>query len=143
MNNNSSIKGNNNNVNYNNFVKHHVNDEKYPEVYKIMHPIVSQMITDMENHYGDIEMTDELFKSMVDGVVERSGLVNPNSPMDNNNMNMADAVPTMARDYRHFEGHGHHWDGHGGYHNRSTLGDVASILLLSQLFGGRRPRWRW
>ena len=141
-------KGMNNQVNYNNYniVKNHLTEEKYPEVYKILHPHVSQMITDMENHYGNIEMTDEMLNSMADGIVERSGLLNKeymaDSPVDNSIM--PDAVPVVGM----HRGHGH-WDrggyrdGYWGYHNRSTLRDIASILLLGQVFGGRRPRWRW
>ena len=148
MNNTSSTRGINNQVNYN-FIKNNMEEEKYPEVYRILHPLVLQMIADMENHYGNIEMTDEILESMIDGILERSSLLNqaamPNMPVDN--AMMPDAVPTisMSQDSRHWNNM--RWDRDRGrcwgHHCRSSLGDITRILLLQQIFGGRRPRWRW
>ena len=138
MNNINSIKGTNNHVNYN-FSPKHMEYEKYPEVYKVLHPIAAQMITDMENYYGNIELTDEVLNSMADGIVERSGLLNCDPMLDSavDNTTMPDAVPVI--------GMHRNWDRerYWGNHNRSSLRDVASILLLGQIFGGRRSRWRW
>jgi len=143
------------NYNYTKSQMNYMSEEKYPDVYKIMNPIVAQMIADMENRYGNIEMTDELFNSMVEGVIEKSGLIGQvNMPadrplnMDNTDMTMPNAMPVMNMGgYRHhrdgYNRHDYHGDGYWGHHDHSTLGDVASILLLGQIFGGRRPRWKW
>jgi hypothetical protein len=134
----------------------HIEEEKYPEIYKILYPAVMQAIPDMENRYGNIKMTDEVLNAMVDRILEKSGLLNqapqPMTPPED----MPEAVPAAAiygesprrgeHRHNHWGWDGRGWDGNNWgwrHHNRSTLNDITQILLLNQIFGGRRPRWLW
>ena len=103
----------------------------YPEVYKNLSPICDQVINDMENKYGNVYLSDDLLAQMSNEAVRRL-------ETDDNKNNMGDAVPTI-RDYGRRGNSGRdRWRDY----DRDSLSDIAEILILSRLFGRRRPHRR-
>lgn len=134
MNNNMN---NMNNMNYDGISKNFdTEDYLYPEIYHQMMPMIDQMIKDMEKKYGEIYLTEDLMKQITDEAIRRSGIdttIQP--PFD---MKEDDAIMTINE-----FGHGRHGRHHRNFHNRDSFSDIFRILFLQQLFGRRRPRWRW
>ena len=138
------------NMNFNqNNISFDSEDFMFPEVYNIFFPIVDQLIRDMERQRGEIYLTEDLLNQMVEEAIRRSGVDNiPSSA----NTDETDAVPTINMNMGDF-GRGRP----GGNrdrdrdrdrdrwrrYDRGALSDLYRILLLQQIFGRRRPRWRW
>ena len=92
----------------------------------------------MENKYGNIYLSDDLLNQLTDEVINRSGMddymdADPHSKKD------GDAVQTM----REFGRRGGYGRDRWRYYDRGALSDIARILFLQQIFGRRRPSWRW
>jgi len=135
---------NQNNINMSNTpnIPHDNEDFMYPEVYKKFLPICDQLIKEMENKYGNIYLSEDLLKQFTDEVIRRSGMddteADPYSKKD------GDSIPTI----REFNGGRHDGyygrdRGHWRHYDRGALSDIAGILFLNQIFGRRRPFWRW
>ena len=135
----------------------HDSDERlYPEVYKKFAPVAEQLIRDMEKQHGDIYMTDELLRQMIDEAIRRAELDMPADVPASADVPTAEAVPVLyqlgrrpaqtgGQQHSHHGGghHGHHGHGHWRNYDRGALSDIFSILFLQQIFGRRRPHWRW
>ena len=114
-------------------------ENMYPEVYNHFAPIADSVIKDIEKQYGgDIHIDENMLNQMVEEAIRRSAI--------NDNISAKeDAVPVI---YQHNSRYGHGYNGKGKNQNhwrnydRSSLSDIYRILLLQQLFGRRRPRWR-
>lgn len=108
-----------------------IEDALYPEIYRKLSPIVDQLIFDMERQYGNIELTEDLLSQMADEVLRRAQMM-PQTQM----MSQTSDTDTIAT-INNFSG------GSRDRNDRNIFGDIARILLLQQIFGGRRrPRWR-
>ena len=129
----------------------------YPEVYKKLAPVAEQLIRDMEKQHGDIYMTEDLLRQMVDEAIRRAELDTPADVPASADVPAEEAVPVLyqlgrrpqAGGHGHHNQHGHH-GGHHGQHgghwrnyDRGALSDIFNILFLQQIFGRRRPHWRW
>ena len=119
----------------------------YPDVYHKFAPIVEQLIRDMERQHGDIVLNEDLLNQMVEEAIRRSGTDMP--PLTVSAEQDGDAVSTMAEFGRH-GGRDRDRDRDRGRdrdrwkrYDRGALSDIYRILILQQLFGRRRPRWRW
>ena len=106
----------------------------YPDVYKKFAPITDQLIKDMEKNHGEIYLNEDLLRQMTDEAIRRTETDAPASADT-----LGEAVPTIYE----FGGGRHH--GYGGWrgYDRGALSDIFRILFLQQIFGRRRPRWRW
>jgi len=127
-------KGLNQNMQFDN------DDFMYPDVYLKFFPIAEQLIRDMERKYGDIFLDEDLLNQMVEEAIRRTGADIPSNPVSSGQD--GDAVPTMNDFGRHGGNRGRDRDRWRRY-DRSALSDIYRILILQQLFGKRRPRWRW
>ncbi|MCL2775780.1 MAG: hypothetical protein FWD71_20900 [Oscillospiraceae bacterium] len=104
----------------------------YPEVYHTFFPITEQVMKEMERQYGDVVLSDDMLQQMTEEAIRRAGVgaaMPTQIPAKD-----GDAIPTFY-DFRD----GGSWRGY----DRSALSDIARILFLQQIFGRRRPRWRW
>jgi len=141
MNNNRGYNQNNsmnmNNMNYNDVSNTNSDtaEDMYPEVYHKLIPVVDQIIKEMERKSGNIYLTPDLLNQMTDEASNRFG-TDAVTPVQND-MN-TDAIPTM-REFRPVRYGGGYWRGY----DRGALSDIAKILFLQQIFGRRRPYWRW
>lgn len=147
-NNNKGYNQNNQNINMNNMdginnypdISKDTRDTEeymYPEVYQKFIPVADQLIRDMEKQYGDIVLTDDLLNRMADEGVRRSGVITmPQPQYTGYTEKNEEAIPTF-NDFR-YDGHRHWRD-----YDRGALSDIFKILFLQQVFGRRRPRWRW
>ena len=126
-------------------------DLMYPEVYHKFAPIADQLLRDMERQYGDIYLNEDLLNQMVEEAIRRTGM-DP-MPMQQSAPASAgqdgDAVPAMNdfgrhgnRDRDRDKDRGRDRDRWRRY-DRGAVSDIYRILLLQQIFGRRRPRWRW
>jgi len=112
----------------------------YPEVYQQFFPVIEQLIKEMEQQYGDIYLSEDLLDQMIEEAIRRSGLENiqPSS----NDIPDGDAVQTM-NEFNRYGGRDRGRDrNRWKRYDRSALSDIYRILILQQLFGRRRPRWR-
>jgi len=114
-------------------------DHLYPEVHQRFAPIVDQLISDMERQYGEIYLTEDLLNQMIEELHRRSGM--DNMPASSYDTQDEEAIQTMHEIGRH-GGRDRGRDRWRRY-DRSALSDIFGILILQQLFGRRRPRWRW
>ena len=114
----------------------------YPEVFQIFGPIVDQLLRDMERQYGEIYLSEDLLNQMADEAIRRSGIDNNMQPVSNADMDDSDAVQTMAMNNLR---HDRRCRDRGCWrrYDRSALSDIYKILILQQIFGRRRPNWRW
>jgi len=130
---------NQNNINMSNMSNMPRENEEflYPEVYRRLAPICDQLIKEMENKYGNIYLSEDLLNQMSDEAIRRSGM--DNTEADPYSKRDGDAVPTIREFGRH-DGYGRdRWRNY----DRGALSDIAGILFLNQIFGRRRPFWRW
>ena len=137
--NNKSYNQHNQNNQYNMNMPHESDDFMYPEVYRHLSPICDQIIKEMENKYGNIYLTDDLLNQMAEEAIRRSEMDRTDrmdKPDNMNNMNM-DSVQTFH------EFSGRYGRDHWRRYDRGALSDIAGILFLNQIFGRRRPFWRW
>ena len=140
---------------------HDSDEHLYPEVYKKLAPVAEQLIRDMEKQHGDIYMTEDLLRQMIDEAIRRAELDMPVSA----DVATEEAIPvlyqlgrrpTQTGGHGHHNHHGHHGQHHGHHghshhrhgghwrnYDRSALSDIFNILFLQQIFGRRRPHWRW
>ena len=136
---NNNYNKNVNSINFND-ISRDTEESMYPEVYHKFMPVADQLIKEMEKKYGEIYLTDDLLNQMTDEAMRRSGMnaADP-SPSDTRDMWMGngDVMPAI---YEFGRGR------RGGYwrnYDRDALSDIYRILLLQQLFGRRRPYWRY
>ena len=114
------------------------NDENlYPDVYKTFAPIADQLIRDMEKNHGDIYLNEDLLQQMIDEAIKRAEADTPVSA----DAPTEEAIPTLYSYGGRRGGYGRH--GHWSNYNRGALDDIFRILFLQQIFGRRRPYWRW
>ena len=140
MHNNINNINNINNMNSANSINS-TEDFMYPEVYHKFMPIIDQIIKEMERQHGNIYLSEDLLHQMSDEVIRRSGMgMGTGIDMPQPIQQKDNAIPAMAG-YEHHEHHGH--DEHWRRYDRGALSDITSILLLQQLFGRRRPSWRF
>jgi hypothetical protein len=133
-----------NNMNFPNMpnIPSDTEDFMYPEIYQTFAPIVEQLIRDMERQYGDIYLTEDLLNQMVDEAIHRAGIENmPSAPVSTDQD--GEAIQTINEFGRHGgRDRGRDRDRWRRY-DRSALSDIYRILILQQVFGRRRPRWKW
>ena len=137
-NNNLNNLNNMNNMNFNGVSpESDTEDFMYPEVYHHFAPVADQIIKEMERQYGDIYLTEDLLNKMTDEAIRRSGF-DPASPVSSSSgVKNGEAIPVMSN-----FGYGRHGGGNWRGYDRGAVSDIFRILLLQQIFGGRRPRWR-
>jgi len=113
----------------------------YPEVYQRFSPVVDQLIRDMERQHGDMVLNEDLLNQMVEEAIRRSGMDRmENMPADAHD---SDAIPTINEFGRHGGRDRDRDRDRWRRYDRGALSDIYRILILQQLFGRRRPRWRW
>ena len=120
-------------------------DFMYPEVYHQFAPVVEQLLRDMERQHGDILLNEDLLNQMVEEAIRRTGMDMPSPSAPVSTDQDGDAVPAIAE----FGRNGGRDRDRGRDRNRwrrydrGALSDIYRILILQQIFGRRRPRWRW
>ena len=110
----------------------------YPDVYKKFAPVADQLIRDMEKQHGDIFLNEELLQQMIEEAIRRAEADSPVSA----DAATEEAVPTIYN-YGRGRPHGGYGHGHWRGYDRGALSDIFKILFLQQIFGRRRPNWRW
>ena len=116
----------------------------YPEVYNKFAPVAEQLIRDMEKNQGDIYLTEDLLRQMTDEAIKRAEADLPAEAVQTEaDAETEDAVPVIYQ----YGGRGRPGGGHRGGrwrgYDRGALDDIFRILFLQQIFGRRRPHWRW
>jgi len=137
-------------------------DHLYPEVYQRFAPIAEQLIREMEKqHGGSIFLNENLLQQMIDEAIRRADLPTAQAAVPTGVFpagseeavvpagseapaEFEEAVPVLYELGRNRGGHNRR---HGGSHwhryDRGALSDIFRILFLQQIFGRRRPHWRY
>ena len=121
-------------------------ESMYPEAYHKIAPIVDQLIREMERQHGDIFLNEDLLNQMVEEAMRRSGMDSMPSSSGAAGVSAeqdGDAVPTINEFGRHGGRDRHRDRDRDRNRDRDAFSDIFRILFLQQLFGRRRPRWRW
>ena len=126
------------NTNKNNMLIHESEDHLYPEIYTTFAPVADQLIRDMEKQHGDIFLTEDLLREMINEAIRRTEVEAP-AAIPTEAEITEDAIPTL---YEFGRGRPRGNRGHWRRYDRGALDDIFRILFLQQIFGRRRPHWR-